>query len=394
MENQNLPYEELRKFGIVNDENKFSAKLSKQDVDSFKKGGILIAEDSKNSLSFKIADNKLEVNVYNKDIVNHKDLASNEILEIANKQKNLYKVMADYGTITNKGEAYFNNNPLNEKTQFVELMNERGKTVFYGNDLADKLKNHNIGDNVQITTTAISKAELKTNVDGNESTINKYDNVFKVEDQTEKNKNFQSKIFEYDHKSKTILDVDTTNYDLKNVNGIEISKEKLEQLRKGKEIKLDDETTIQLSPKANNEKNLSSSAKNLLLVSLAFDGGLSFLIIKGIQKLQKMQEENQKQVDASKYQTELQKLKGFLQDKAEQYPDNKKIVSDLNIVGKELSAVQSKISNNTTVQEKSETNVHLKVADKDVFEDANTKKQLEKQEEIQEDKVQYKTMKR
>jgi hypothetical protein len=42
--------------------------------------------------------------------------------------------------------------------------------------------------------------------------------------------------------------VDTTKYELKNVNGHNISEKQLQQLRKGKELKLDDETTIQISP--------------------------------------------------------------------------------------------------------------------------------------------------
>lgn len=157
-----------------------------------------------------------------------------------------------------------------------------------------------------------------------------------------------------------------------------MSEKQLQLLRKGKEVKLDDETTIQLSPKADNEKRLSASVKMLLITSIAIDGGLTFLIIKGLQKLAKMQEENQKQQESQKYLAELQKLKGFLQSKAEQYPNNKQIITDLNIVGKEISNVQTRVSEN---QEKNEDTVSLKVGDRDLFEDVNQKKEEEKRNE-------------
>ncbi len=75
---------------------------------------------------------------------------------------------------------------------------------------------------------------------------------------------------------------------------------------------------------------------------------------------------------------ELQKLKGFLQSKAEQYPDNKKIISDLNVVSKEISNVQSKNSEQQK-QEKKDDTIRLKVNDRDTYEDANRKKEEQKE---------------
>lgn len=360
--------------------NQFSKKLSQQEVYNFLKGGVLIAENDQNRLTFKIAEDKLSVNVYNKDWVNHKDLSSAELLEVSFKSTNLYKVMADYGTITHIGKNHFNNNPENEITLFVEVENDRGKTRFFGNKLEESLKNFKIGDQVQITQTGIEKAVLNANVDGEIKEITRYDNLFIIRPFDEKNKEFQSRLFELDAKDKTIKDIDTTKYELQTVNGHTLSEKQLQLLRKGKEIKLDDETTIQLSPKADNEKNLSASVKVLLITSLALDGGITFLIIKGIQKLAKMQEENRKQHESQKYLTELQKLKSFLQSKAEQYPDNKQIISDLNIVGKEISNVQAAVSE-TQNQEKNDDAVRLKVGDPDLFEDANQKKESERRNE-------------
>ena len=117
------------------------------------------------------------------------------------------------------------------------------------------------------------------------------------------------------------------------------------------------------------------------------DGGITFMLIKGIQKLAKMQEENKKQVESQKYLLELQKLKGFLQSKAEQYPDNKKIISDLNVVSKEISNVQAKNPEHQR-QEKNDDSVRLKVNDRDTYEDANRKKE-EQKEIVEQEKTQF-----
>lgn len=379
MENTStLLTDELRKFGIMNQQDHFSEKLSKKEIDDFLKGGILIAENDKNRLTFKINDDKLDVNVYNKDIVNHKDLSTAELFEISSSNRNLYKVMADYGNITHIGTGYFNKNPENEMTTFVEIENERGITIFFGNKLEDSLKDFKVGDKIQIIQTGVEKTVLKID-DADEKELAKFDNVFIINPFKEKNKQFQSRIFELDKKDNTIKDVDTTKYELKNVNGHNISEKQLQQLRKGKELKLDDETTIQISPASKNEAKLSASSKSLLILSLATDGGLSFLIIKGIQKLARMQEENQLQKESIRYQVELQKLKAHLKSKSEQYPDNKNIITDLNIVSKEISASQSSLNENTN-KEKEKSNINLQVNDPDMYQDANQKKEEEKRD--------------
>ena len=388
--NTNLLTDELKKFGIMTENNSFSQKLSDNEIQNFLKGGILIAENEENRLTFSIKDDQLNVNAYTKDIINHKDLSSAELFEISSKNTNLYKVMADYGTITHIGKGHFNHNPENEKTSFLEIENERGKTMFFGNKLDEVLKDSKVGDKIQINQTGIEKSTFTTEVDGEAKDITKYDNLFLIRPFEGKNKQFQSKIFELDLKDKTIKDLDTTKYELQTVNGKTLSEKQLQQLRKGKEVKLDDETTIQLSPKADNDKKLSSSVKALLITSVMIDGGITFMLIKGIQKMAKMQEDNRKQLESWKYLDELQKLKGFLQSKAEQYPDNKKIISDLNVVSKEISNIQSK-NPEYQKQEKNDDTVRLNVNDRDTYEDANRKKE---EEIIEEEKSQSSAFKR
>lgn len=73
--------------------------------------------------------------------------------------------------------------------------------------------------------------------------------------------------------------------------------------------------------------------------------------------------------ELNRYKIELLKLKGFLQDKIDQYPEiAKEITSDLNIVSKEINTVNS-ISQSNPKQENSD--IELNVNDPDLYQDAN-----------------------
>ena len=76
--------------------------------------------------------------------------------------------------------------------------------------------------------------------------------------------------------------------------------------------------------------------------------------------------------ETNRYKTELLKLKSFLQDKIDRYPEiAKDITNDLNIVSKEINSINSIAQNqkNSTKQEQSE--VQLNVNDSDLYQDAN-----------------------
>ena len=83
--------------------------------------------------------------------------------------------------------------------------------------------------------------------------------------------------------------------------------------------------------------------------------------------------------ELNRYKTELLKLKGFLQDKIDQYPEiAKEITNDLNIVSKEINTVNS-ISQPNPKQEKSD--IELNVNDPDLYQDANRQHEEEMKEE-------------
>lgn len=382
----NLPYSELKKFGIMTPDNQFTERLSKQEQENFLNGSTLIAEDDKTRLYFQLSkgNSELKVDAFQKDIVAHRDLSSGEQLEIATTDKVFYKSMADYGKITAMGKTHLNENPRNEITYFVELENERGKTAFYGNDLADKLADYKIGDKVQVEQTGIEKKNLQVNIDGNIKDVSLYNNLFKVTPHTQENKEVRSKLFEYDPEKKTIVDMDTSDYEYGKINGVKLDAEKIKNLKKGMEVEVDEETTVQLSPKASNPARMTSNNKGLLLVSIGVDGGMSYLLVKGVQRLHRMIKEREHQTNSAKYKAELEHMKKFLETKVQQYPRNKEIVGNLNIVGKELSDVKTRRVSDTK-QQKNDTSVRLDVNDSDIYRMANQKeKRTEKEERKQE----------
>lgn len=338
MENNNqLPVAELKKFGIMTEDNLFSKKLSVQEIDNFKTGSTLVADDDKNRLTFKLSEDKssLEVNVFDKDIVNHKDLSSSELYEISITNKSLYKAVSDYGTIVEQGKTNFNHNPKNEIVSFVTVENERGKTVFYGNDLENKLKDYKIGDSVQINNVGVEKTIITANIDGELKDINKYNNLFSINPLSDENKETKSSLFQYDTKTKTIKDLDTTELDFDTINGIKLSASQIKDLKKGKEVQIDDDTIIELSPKANNFIN--SNTRALLISSLAFDGGMSFIIIKGLQKLNNMRLEQKRQQQTASFSTGLENMKSMLESKISQNPKDVKLQEKLKNITKEIS---------------------------------------------------------
>lgn len=83
--------------------------------------------------------------------------------------------------------------------------------------------------------------------------------------------------------------------------------------------------------------------------------------------------------ELNRYKTELLKLKGFLQDKIDQYPEiAKEITVDLNIVSKEINTVNS-ISQPSLKQEKSD--IELNVNDPDLYQYANRQHEEEMKDE-------------
>lgn len=99
MENKQLNQElsnDLKKFGIVKEDNSFNEKLSSDDVARFLGGHIIVADNKDKRLTFQIIDNKLDVKAYQreKNLENiladaKKEIQYSDIKNIFNPEKGL-----------------------------------------------------------------------------------------------------------------------------------------------------------------------------------------------------------------------------------------------------------------------------------------------------------------
>ena len=132
-----------------------------------------------------------------------------------------------------------------------------------------------------------------------------------------------------------------------------------------------------------NEMSESDKKLNLEKKAFVFDKEtnkiVEFDLIKNATELTAIIADKKDISELNRYKTELLKLKGFLQDKIDQYPEiAKEITNDLNIVSKEINTVNS-ISQTNPKQEKSV--IELNVNDPDLYQDANREHEEEMNEE-------------
>jgi hypothetical protein len=113
MQNHNLPTDELKNFGIINDDLTFSKKLSPDDIEKFLRGYTIVADNNKNRATFQLTENSTQLKV----IFLERDMSLSKIL--ANSKENV-----QYTNI----KKLSSHDPLIEKKAFIFDM-ETGKVV-------------------------------------------------------------------------------------------------------------------------------------------------------------------------------------------------------------------------------------------------------------------------
>jgi len=63
MQNKHLPTDELKKFGIINEDLSFSKKLNENDIQKFLQGYIIVADNDKNRATFQLVENNTRLKV-------------------------------------------------------------------------------------------------------------------------------------------------------------------------------------------------------------------------------------------------------------------------------------------------------------------------------------------
>lgn len=84
--------------------------------------------------------------------------------------------------------------------------------------------------------------------------------------------------------------------------------------------------------------------------------------------------------ELNRYKNELLKLKNYLLDKIDQYPEiAKEITNDLIIVSREINTVNSIATNHKQISKADDSGIQLNVNDPDVYQDANQRRDDDKQ---------------
>ena len=140
----------------------------------------------------------------------------------------------------------------------------------------------------------------------------------------------------------------------------------------------------------NLNENKHSAQLNFSKQAFVFDKETTTIkeldLIKNATELTKIVLERKNPEELSQYKVELEKLKSFLQDKIDQYPEiAKEITKDLNIVSREIDSVNSISPDEKQISKSENSEAQLNVNDRDLYEDANrNREEQEEQSEEQE----------
>lgn len=140
-------------------------------------------------------------------------------------------------------------------------------------------------------------------------------------------------------------------------------------------------SNIQDFSKSDNELNFEKKA---FVIDKETNKLVEFDLIKNARELTSIIVDKNDALETNRYKIELLKLKGFLQDKIDQFPEMaKEITNNLNIVSKEINNVNGVSQNESNSQKQEQSEVQLNVNDPDLYQDANRirEEELEREED-------------
>ncbi|MBU4538228.1 MAG: hypothetical protein L6264_10255 [Weeksellaceae bacterium] len=104
MQNKNLPTEELKKYGIINEDNTFSKKLTAEEITKFLQGYTIVADNQKNRATFQLVDDNSQLKV----IFLERDKNLSEIIENSKVQVQYSDIQTKYDPNDAKNSAQLN----------------------------------------------------------------------------------------------------------------------------------------------------------------------------------------------------------------------------------------------------------------------------------------------
>ena len=107
-------------------------------------------------------------------------------------------------------------------------------------------------------------------------------------------------------------------------------------------------------------------------------------LLKDTKKIAQVVAEKKDIQESNRFKNELLKLKGYLQDKIDKFPEiGKEVTNNLNIVSKTISTIDDATPNESQSQKQQQTKLRLDVNDDDLYQDANRHREEQAQEQEQ-----------
>lgn len=154
----------------------------------------------------------------------------------------------------------------------------------------------------------------------------------------DKDGNIQSEIIEYDERTKQFLSYNPRDIKApQSVNGFELNPQQKKNYKEGETVQLADGTELQLSPSS--PKGIRSN-KSGLVVSVLLDGGISYLLMTGINKMigKKSQEEK---AYSEGYLQAIKEVQKQVERRISRTPKDLDAVRDLNNIKEEYSKISA-----------------------------------------------------
>ncbi|MGV8135059.1 MAG: DUF4099 domain-containing protein [Mangrovibacterium sp.] len=252
---------------------------------------------------------------------------------------------AAYGKITAFGDAPYQFDKRNTPSFYIELEKKNGeKTQIWGVDLERALKEsgHHLGDEVQLYLLGRENVRVQVPVRDEQDNVigSRWEPAdrmkWEIDDFVEKHKREKTVIYEFDRDTNSFVSVEGNQVNVpEQINGVPLSPRQKKRYQEGEEVSMSDGTRIQASPAS--EATLRSN-RNLFMASILLDGGLSYVLCRGVEALVKAgerqkQEEN---IYSKGYMDALRKVQRDLEQKQAQFPNDREIARDLDVLREEI----------------------------------------------------------
>jgi hypothetical protein len=154
----------------------------------------------------------------------------------------------------------------------------------------------------------------------------------------DKDGNIQSEVIEYDHRTKQFLSYNPGQINApRQVNGETLSAKQKKKYTEGEAVRLADGTEFQLSPSS--PKQIRSNNRGLVL-SVLVDGGISYVLITGIQKMLGKESQAEKAYSEG-YLQAIKEVQKQVERRIARNPNDKDAVHDLSNIKEEYSKISA-----------------------------------------------------